>query len=262
MLGKPMKGDITMEDNTDLDYDLKKFLDAKHPLMERFRTIAPGTFSHSDNVSDLCEAVALEMGLDTDMMAVIGMYHDIGKINLPEAFGENQNGKNMHNDLPPEVSYQIITRHIGDTAVILLNEPDFPRKLIEMITQHHGNTVLRFFFNKSGVSSDELFRYRCKKPASIEAAVLMICDSVEATARSLASQGKLETTEEKRSVVSMTINNLMDDDQLDDIKVGQIKQIRKVLFKELENKYHRREAYPDVEKESSESLRINDNGDD
>lgn len=250
-----------MEEKTKAVFDLKPFLDASHPLLETFRKVAPGTFAHSDNVADLCEAVAIELKLDTDIMSTIGKYHDIGKMNCPEAFSENQNGKNIHNDLDPLISYQIITRHIGDTAVILLNEPMFPRELIEMITQHHGDTVLAFFYKKSGGDVNDLYRYKCRKPQTIESAVLMICDSIEATARSLASNGKLESSEEKKSVINNTINRLMDDDQLDDVKVGDLKKIRRVLYKELENKYHKRELYGDEDEQGDkDSLRITDNG--
>jgi len=259
---KIQKGEKLMEEKPKPDYDLKKFLDASYPLLETFRKVAPGTFAHCDNVSDLCEAVGLELGLDTDTMAVIGKYHDIGKMNFPEAFSENQNGGgNIHDKLEPQISYQIITRHMGDTAVILINEKKFPRELIEMILQHHGDTVLSFFYQKSGGSVDDMYRYKCKKPSTIEAAILMICDSVEATARALYSNGKLETTEQKKGVVNDTINRLMDDLQLDDMAVGQVRKVRKVLFKELENRYHKRVEYPEKEKEDKDELRINDNGD-
>ena len=254
------KGENPMEDKTKPDYDLKKFLDASYPLLETFRKIAPGTFTHSDNVSDLCEAVGLELGLNTDVMAAIGKYHDIGKMNFPEAFSENQNGTNIHDNLEPNISYHIITRHIGDTAVILINEKDFPRELIEMVLQHHGNTVLSFFYRKSGGNVDEMYRYKCKKPQTIEAAVLMICDSVEAMARSLASSGKLENVDDRKGVVNNTVNRLMDDLQLDDITVGEVRRVRKVLFKELENIYHKRVPYPDEEKNDKDELRINDKG--
>jgi putative nucleotidyltransferase with HDIG domain len=251
-----------MQEKTKGSYDLKQFLDANYPLMETFRKVAPGTFAHSNNVASLCETIALELNLDADVMNVVGKYHDIGKMNFPEAFSENQNGKNIHDGLDPLISYQIITRHVGDTAVILLNEPCFPRELIEIITQHHGNTVLRFFYNKSGIDIDDIFRYRCKKPETLEAAVLMICDSVEATARSLASNGKMETTEDRRAVVNNTINRLMDDDQLDDVKVGDLKKIRKVLYKDLENRYHKRELYGDeTEEDDGDNLRLTDKED-
>ena len=89
----------------------------------------------------------------------------------------------------------------------------------------------------------------------------MICDSVEATARSMASNGKLETTESKKSLINSTINRLMDDDQLDDVKVGDLKKIRKVLYKEIENRYHKRELYggEDKDLDDEDNLRIVDN---
>lgn len=246
---------------------LKDLLDSKFPLMEKFRELAPGTHRHSVNVSIFCEAVALELDLDTDFMKVVGLYHDVGKMNAPDYFSENQNGKNPHDDLDPTVSYQIITRHVGDTVLLLLNqtmpedekaEKEFPErmKLLEVISQHHGNTVLRYFFNKAATEIDDHFRYKASPPQSIEAAVLMICDSVEATARSLASVNDLEEKDDRRAVVNTNVDRLMQDGQLDDIKVGQLKKIKAVLYKELENIYHKRETYGDEKEKVDGDLKI------
>ncbi len=244
---------------------LKDLLDSKFSLMEKFREIAPGTHKHSVNVSNFCESVALELDLDTDFMKVCGLYHDVGKINLPDYFSENQNnGKNLHDGLDPLISYQIITRHVSDTVLLLLNqtsdsEPkDFPERLnlLEVISQHHGNTVLKYFYNKSKTEIDDHFRYKATPPQSIEAAVLMICDSVEATARSLASGNDLKETQDRKAVVDTNVNRLMQDGQLDDIKVGQLKKIKSVLYKELENIYHKRESYGDEKEKADEDLKI------
>ena len=124
----------------DEEFTFKNLLDSKFPLLEKFRDVAPGSFRHSQNVSQLCESVAMDLELDTDMMKCAGLYHDIGKINAPEIFSENQNGKNMHDDLDPNISYHLITRHVGDTVTRLLEIPDFAGKLtlMNIVSQHHG----------------------------------------------------------------------------------------------------------------------------
>lgn len=242
-----------METKTQDYSDLKEFLDPKNPILQKFRDTAPGTYKHCVNVSMLCESVALALDLDVDLMKTSAMYHDIGKINFPGAFSENQNGKNVHDELDPWISYQIITRHVADSVLILLNIEGMHKDVLKIVSQHHGDTVLRFFYEKAGKDVvDDIFRYKCQKPETIEAAVLMICDSVEATSRSLASNNNLETTDQRRSVVNTTVRRLVDDDQLDNMTVGQLKVLKRTLFKELENIYHKREPYPDDDTESSD----------
>ena len=243
--------------------ETKDLLDIKSPLLEKFREIAPGTFRHSQNVSLLCESIAVELGLEVDLLKSAGLYHDIGKMNAPDMFSENQTGEdNIHDKLDPLISYQIITRHVGDSVVKILQLPDFPDKvrLMDMISQHHGNTILRFFYKKSKSKVDDTYRYKTPVPASIEAAVLMICDSVEATARSLDSNDKLGDTKDRRTVVNTTVDRLMQDFQLDDIKVGDLRTIKNVLYKEMENIYHKREEYGDEKKEikSEDDINIGD----
>ena len=236
------------------DFNYKDLLDSKFPLLDKFRELAPGSHRHSQNVSQLCESVAIELELDTDLMKCAGLYHDIGKIIAPDLFSENQNGTNLHDELDPNLSYQLITRHVGDTLIQLIQIPDFAGKLklMEVVSQHHGNTVLRYFFQKSKAKVDDHYRYKCSPPQSIEAAVLMICDSVEATSRSLASDDDLKETKDRRAVVNTTVEGLMNDFQLEDIKLGQIRIIKNVLFKELENMYHKRERYGDEKKKADD----------
>jgi cyclic-di-AMP phosphodiesterase PgpH len=235
--------------------ETKDLLDIKLPLLEKFREIAPGTFRHSQNVSLLCESIAVELDLEVDLLKVAGLYHDIGKMNAPDMFSENQTGEeNIHDKLDPSISYQIITRHVGDSVVKVLQLPEFSDKirLMDIISQHHGNTILRFFYKKSKSKVDDTYRYKTPPPESIEAAVLMICDGVEATARSLDSSDKLTESKDRRAVVNTTVDRLMQDYQLDDIKVGDLRRIKNVLYKEMENIYHKREAYGDEKKDKSE----------
>jgi len=236
--------------------DYKQYLESDFPLLEKFREIAPGSFKHSQNVADMCELIAKELSLDQNMMKVAGLYHDVGKMLNPQMFSENQDEENPHDKLEPNVSYQIISRHLSDSILILFNY-DFPVEIIKIISQHHGNTVVKYFFDKSKSKIEDNYRYKCKQPETDESAILMIVDSVEATARSLSTNGKMETPEKRHTVVDNIIMRLEEDGQLDNIKVGVLKVIRKVLYKELDSLYHRRVAYPeDEEKENVEEENV------
>lgn len=227
-------------------FDLKNLLDAKYPFLEKMRDRAPGTFKHSQNVSSLCEAVALELDIDPTVMRVLGMYHDVGKITYPECFFENQNGSiNLHDKLDPMVSFHLLSKHIADGALILIQLDEFPSELITPITQHHGNTVIKSLSNLSNGIEEDMFRYRnTTAPTSLEAAILMICDSVEATIRSkeYTSDGTILDVENIRIIIRGTIERLEQDDQLDEIRVGDLKRIKKALQRDLESKYHKRDS--------------------
>jgi cyclic-di-AMP phosphodiesterase PgpH len=224
-------------------YDLKILLDAKYPFLEKMRDKAPGTYKHSQNVSSLCEAVALELDIDANLMRVLGMYHDAGKISFPECFYENQNGSvNMHDKLDPMISFHLLANHISDGALILVQLKDFPSALITPITQHHGNTVMRSLANKAEGVSEDLFRYKnTSPPTTLEAAILMICDSVEATIRSKEITDSIDI-EDIRSIIRATTERLESDDQLDEVRVGDLKRIKKALQRDLESKYHKRDS--------------------
>lgn len=231
-------------------YDLKILLDAKYPFLEKMRDKAPGTFKHSQNVADLCEAVALELGIDPTLMRVLGMYHDAGKITFPECFYENQNGSgNMHENIDPMISFHLLTKHISDSALILVQLKDFPYELIEPITQHHGNTILKSLANKAEGIDEEIFRYKnTSPPTTLEAAILMICDSTEATIRSKENKEHIDAID-IRNIIRTNIERLEADDQLDEIKLGSLKKIKKALQRDLESKYHKRSAEDYEEKE-------------
>jgi putative nucleotidyltransferase with HDIG domain len=230
--------------------DYKQYLDSDYPLLEKFREIAPGSFKHSQNVADMCELIAKELNLDGNLMKVAGLYHDVGKMLNPQMFTENQDKDNPHDKLDPTISYQVISRHLSDSVLILFNY-NFPVEIIKIISQHHGNTIVKYFYDRSKSKIEDNYRYKCKQPETDEAAILMIVDSVEATARSLAGvNGKMEDPEKRHAVVDNTIMKLEEDGQLDNIKVGVLKVIRKVLYRELDSLYHRRVTYPeDEEKE-------------
>jgi putative nucleotidyltransferase with HDIG domain len=217
-------------------------LDSKYPLLQEFREKCPGTFKHSQALMAMVESISLELDLDVEFMKVCATYHDIGKMFNPKYFTENQlENEDFHKGLMIKMSYEIITRHVSDSAVILLNDHNFPREVIEIISQHHGTNVLKYFYNKSKSKDDGDFRYKSSKPTCVESAVLMIADCVEATARSLSQANKLNPTE----VIDDTINGLLDDGQLDEVtmKLGDLKKIKAALGKELEGFYQKRIDY-------------------
>lgn len=239
-------------------YDLKKLLDPKYPFLEKMRDKVPGTYRHSQSVADLCEAVALELNIEPLLMRTLGMYHDVGKITQGDYFTENQNGSgNIHDTLEPMISFHLLTKHISDGALILVQLEDFPPGLIKPIIQHHGNTILKSLANKTEGVDEEIFRYRnTTPPTTLEAAILMICDSTEATIRSRENKEHIDI-EDIRSIIFANIERLESDDQLDEIRVGDLKRIKKALQRELESKYHKRLDYDkEVKKVKKESKEV------
>lgn len=228
--------------------ELKVYLDPEYPLLDKFKNAAPGTYRHSMNIADLSESIASDLGLDAIFMRVCAIYHDIGKMLSPKYFTENQNGDgNPHDNMEPHISYQLITRHVSDSVFILINETDMPREVLKVISEHHGDTVLKAIYKKSESSNEESFRYKCPKPSNEYSSILMIVDAVEATARSISS--KLTTPEAKKKVVKDTIDRLRDDQQLDEMKVGVLRQVQQRLVRELDGIYHTRVDYDEEIKE-------------
>lgn len=227
---------------------LKKYLDPSFSLLDKFRELAPGSFKHCQNVSSICEPIAVELNLDIDIMKLSALYHDIGKMNNPTYFSENQGDDNIHDNLDPFVSYHTITRHVGDSVLYLLQCENMPQQVIEIVSQHHGDTILKSFYSKAKKGTPEdIYRYKCIKPTSTEAAILMIVDSVEATSRSMANSDAGDFISVS---ITKTIDRLVDDGQLDRMTLGTLKIVKNILFKELESIYHKRVPYkPDEDDE-------------
>jgi putative nucleotidyltransferase with HDIG domain len=237
---------------------LKTLLDSNYPLLTRFRESCPGSFKHSQSLANMVEGVSLAIGLNADEMKLVAFYHDIGKMMNPKYFTENQlDDENPHDKLEPFISYQLISRHVADTALILLNIDIFPRELIKIITQHHGTTIMKYFFDKSGSDVEDHYRYKCEKPTCIESAIIMICDVIEARSRSEIQSGKgqMDPTE----IIEDTINSLMSDGQLDEVymRLGDLQKIKDALAKELEGTFQKRVDY----KKASEDKKKGKEGD-
>ena len=230
---------------------LTNLLDSSYPLLKKFRETCPGTFHHSQALAGMVEGISIALGLDATFMKVVAMYHDVGKMFNSKYFSENQlEDENPHKGLDPLISFQIISRHISDTALILLGDENFPRDLIKIATEHHGNHIQRFFFEKSGSDLEDHYRYKGDKPKCVESAILMICDSIEARSRSeiQAGKGAFDPTR----VIEDTINSLLSDGQLDDVvmRLGDLQKIKDALAKELEGIFQKRVDYKKAKEEA------------
>lgn len=234
---------------------MKELLDTSYPLLERFKNVAPGTYQHCMNVMNLCEVIAKDLKLDVDLLKVAAMYHDIGKMYNPGYFSENIGEENPHDKLDPSVSYQIITRHVSDSIAVLIQVPEIPREVLEIISKHHGDSILQAMYNKVKDHSvaEHLYRYKGPKPNCPYSSILMIVDAVEAKAKFLSAAGKLETYEDKDACVAGTIDALRDDEQLDEMKVGTLRKVREKLARELDSIYHTRVAYEAEETEETDA---------
>lgn len=235
-----------MENNIDV-------LDNNYPLLLKLKEGAPGTFSHSKNVASLLETIGVGLKLDIELLRICGYYHDLGKQLFPKLYIENQeeSDNNPHTELEPNISYKIIHSHIGDTVQILINDPNIPRKAIEIISQHHGQTIMKSFYRKSKLKNPDNYRYKTTKPQSIESALLMITDQLEATSKFLSQTGKLNDI---NGLVENVINELINDEQLDNVEFtfGKFREIKKILKNELTANFHKRVDYDEAIDEEDE----------
>ena len=219
------------------------------PLLRQLATTAPGTFQHSIQVANLCDEVLFAIGGDALLARTGALYHDIGKMNNPMYFTENQHGGyNSHNDISNVESAQIIISHVLD-GIKMAQKDRLPEQIIEFIRTHHGTRRTEYFYimeqrehpNEEVDPAD--FTYHGPIPFSKETAVLMICDSVEAASRSL----KEPDEESISKLVDNIIQKQMDDGQFlnVDLTMRDFTTIKKVLKKKLMSIYHVRIAYPE-----------------
>jgi len=128
----------------------KDVLDPNYPLMIKLKEKCPGTYAHAKNVADILETVGTELGLDSRKLKIAGFYHDIGKTYCPKAFSENQPDEiNVHDAIEPWISYQLIMSHVSHTIQILYDDPYIDKDIIAWCSQHHGRTLVLFFYKKS-----------------------------------------------------------------------------------------------------------------
>lgn len=232
---------INMRDDSNIDISI--LLESSYPLLQDFRLKCPGSFKHSQYLSSITDAVCTSLGRDPLQLRIASMYHDVGKMINPKIFSENQVADDIdpHDSLDPYISAQLITRHVSDSAALLINDCNFPREIIEIISQHHGNSLCKFFFNKNGGDSEDGFRYILTRPNSIDSAILMICDIVESKSRSRIQSDNFDIND----VIQSTFNDLDSDHQIDDVtlRYGDLGIIKQTLEKELEGLQQKRNDY-------------------
>lgn len=229
------------------DVSLLELTNTNSPLLKDLSEKAPGTFYHSLAVSNLAEAVAVQISANVMLVRVGALYHDIGKMKNPNYFIENQSSSfNPHDELEAIESSNIIKNHIS-IGIELAKINQLPDRVIDFIRTHHGTSIIRFFYDKEmknntkAIVSD--FRYLGPKPFSKETAIVMMADSVEAASKSI----KDPNVKLINDFVEKIIDKQIEDNQFidSDITLKEI-QIAKKIFKEkLNNIYHLRVEYPD-----------------
>jgi putative nucleotidyltransferase with HDIG domain len=231
------------------DLTLLEYSNTNSPLLRQLAQKAPGTFQHSMQVANLSEEALFEIGGDTLLARTGALYHDIGKMENPLYFIENQmGGYNPHNDLSAAESARIIIDHVVK-GIEKARKARLPEQIIDFIRTHHGDRRVEYFYfmeqkDNPGLAIDERdFRYRGPVPFSKETAVVMMADSVEAASRSI----KNPTEQKLNDLVENIITKQMETNQFvnADITMREIITVKKMLKKKLMNIYHVRIAYPD-----------------
>jgi putative nucleotidyltransferase with HDIG domain len=221
------------------------WLSYEHPLLRRLAAAAPGTFQHSVNVGVLADAAAGEIQADALLARVGGLYHDVGKINAPEYFIENQHGPNPHDALEPAESARILCAHVGD-GVELVTRYGMGERVADFVREHHGTGQMRLLRSKAEATgqsvTDDAYRYPGPRPRSREAGILMIADQLEATARARAPADDAECD----AIVRSTIERISAEGQLGDSGLTEpdLVTAARAFSRALQAMYHRRLSYP------------------
>lgn len=228
---------------------LLELTNPNQPILKKLIIEAPGTYHHSIIVANLAEMAAMDVGANEALAKAGAYYHDIGKLKYPNYFSENQAGENPHDYLLPLDSAKIIIEHV-QAGQAYADEEKLPKVIKDMIAQHHGNTLVKFFYYKAKKDfpdetiKEENYRYPGPIPQFKEAAILMLADTVEAAVRSMFSQGK--TIDEINTIVGNLIKDKLDDGQLTDsnLTIKDLDIIQNSFIKVFKGMYHGRVAYP------------------
>lgn len=232
--------------NVVTDFKLDELCSFSQPLLKRLATEAPGTFNHSIVVGNLAENCALAIGENTHLARAGAYYHDIGKLRSPEFFIENQSGGyNPHDDLIPEVSVSMITKHTKNGAQ-LIRENRLPEEIAKIANEHHGTSPVNYFYYKAqkiteGELGDEGYRYDGPRPTSKIAAIIMICDTAEAASRAVHPEDR----EALKKLVDKLIKEKLNLGQFDDcaITMRDLALIKNTIVDILPGIFHARIDY-------------------
>lgn len=238
---------------------LMELTNPNNELLRKLMIEAPGTYHHSLIVANLAETAVYDIGGNTALARAGAYYHDVGKLRYPQFFAENQSGHNPHDELPPEKSAKIITGHTKG-GLELAERYKLPPVVRDMIVEHHGNSLVKFFYFKAlklyGAENvnEADYRYQGRIPSSRESAVVMLADTVEAAVRSMLGHGK--TMEEAEAAVKNLMKDKLDDGQLNNsgLTLNELETIRLAFLKVFHGMYHERVSYPE-QKEIQEAAK-------
>jgi putative nucleotidyltransferase with HDIG domain len=233
---------------------LLELTNSDQKLIQRLLLEAPGTYHHSQMVSNLAQTAANDIGANALLAKTGAIYHDIGKLKNPIYFTENQNDTNPHDELDPVSSAKIIINHVT-YGVKLATENHLPKAVRNIIKQHQGDTIVKYFYNKAIETSDGFevdendFRYDGPKPQTNEAAIIMLADCVEAYVRALPEANR--TLDNIEKCIREIINNKFNEGQLNEcnLKIKELPIIGNSFMKVYNGLYHERVKYPDNEVE-------------
>jgi cyclic-di-AMP phosphodiesterase PgpH len=236
------------------DVSLLELADGSHPLLQELVRRAPGTYTHSMTVATLAEAAAEAIGANPLLTRVGSYFHDVGKMLKPHYFIENQAGENRHDALEPALSTLIIIGHVKDGAA-LGREYQLPRPILDFITQHHGTTLVEYFYREAirllecnghaTTSLEPSFRYPGPKPQNRENGILMLADAVESSSRALTEP----TPGSLRKLVHDLLMKRLLDNQFEEsgLTLTELHLIEESLCKSLIALFHARIKYPEAE---------------
>lgn len=233
------------------DQTLLELADLNRPLLRRLSREAPGTYAHSISVANMSEAASTAIGADALLVRVGCYYHDIGKMERPQFFIENQpQGFNPHDRLPPSRSAEIIRDHVRD-GLRLAEEAKLPAPIKDFIREHHGTQKIVYFYEKAKEEEPELelnpgdFCYPGPKPQTKETAIVMLADAVESASRTLGNP----TPEKIRELIDRLVRQRLEDSQLDQclLTFRELDVVKSEFTRVLNSLYHRRIEYPSEE---------------
>ncbi len=219
-----------------------------HPLLQQLLRRAPGTYHHSIMVANLAEQAAEKVKANSALIRVGAFYHDVGKMNRPPFFTENQNGGNPHDNLDPYSSARIIISHVSD-GLDLARKYRLPTRVRDFIAEHHGNRVLKTFYKKAVDAAEgpeavdkKRFTYSGPRPRSRETGIVQLADATEATSSAL----RPSTEDEIEKLVNMIVDEHLKEGQLDNsgLTLGDIKLVRESFIETLQGRFHMRVRYP------------------
>jgi len=233
-------------------FRLLELSDVNAAALKELLTQAPGTYAHSMNVAHLAEAAAEDIGANPLLARVGAYYHDIGKTEQPEYFVENQRGTNKHDDINPRLSATVIRSHVK-IGIEKAKELKLPKAVVDIIAQHHGNSVIAWFYDKAKKADESIrkedFSYPGSPPANKESGIVMLADAVEASSRTL----KKPSVPRLDAHVRQLILDKVLEGQLDDcaLTLRDLEVIRHSFVRIMAGQFHTRIEYPKQREQST-----------